>query len=565
MNILSSKRVSRSNSSNRLQKTIFYICCFLIFKNHSFAQNITEPNSNKTALHQANIGKIFFTDKRISLETLTQQDFLKIYTLTNKSNLFFVAYFDNSLTNYKHTLAPQLSSDSLFKVGNYQFSLFIDNNLVYQSNLLPGAPPAKSQDTDTFLNRPFIDNINGQGSWSESFWNRFLRNGGDKALTDGSHTLKMEIRPYVKTDIVKVGEIMAVGEMPIEVLRHPKIDISKIELNKILPYNGLGISAEKFDGQKIKELKGAIEEGIYKKINGIVVLKKGKILIEEYFNGEDRNSLHNPRSVGKSFASTVAGIAIKEGFLKSENQSISEFYKLRDYQNFNLLKETATLKDLLTMSSGFEGNDENYSSLGNEENMYPTENWVKFALDLPYQDSLKRNWHYFTAGVVILGDILNQSVPSGLEKYAEQKLFSPLGISNYKWQYTPQNVPNTAGGIQMNALDFAKYGQLYKNGGNWNGKQIMPKNWVEKSLSKQKQISDRDNEYYGYLFWNKKFKTENKEYEAYYCAGNGGNYILVFKDQPLVIVITASAYGQNYAHTQVTEMLSKYILPAVAK
>jgi CubicO group peptidase (beta-lactamase class C family) len=117
----------------------------------------------------------------------------------------------------------------------------------------------------------------------------------------------------------------------------------------------------------------------------------------------------------------------------------------------------------------------------------------------------------------------------------------------------------------MNALDFAKYGQLYKNGGIWNNQQILNKDWVEQSLTKQKQISGRDSEYYGYLFWNKTFKAHNKEYEAYYCAGNGGNYILIFKDEPLVIVITASAYGQYYAHSQVAEMLSKYILPAVTK
>lgn len=548
---------------SKMRKLPIYICLLQLLSNLTFAQNIVVPEAKMSGLHQANIGKIFFTDKRVS--TLTQEDFLKTYTLTNKSNLFFVAYFNNSLTNYKHQLAPNLSTDSLFKAGNFQFSLFIDNKLVYESNLLPGAPSAQNQNADTFLNRPFIDNINGQGSWSESFWNRFLRNGGDAALTDGSHLLKMVIRPYVKTNTIHVGEIMASGELTIEVSRHPKIDVSKIELNTALLYNGLEISKEKFDNQKIKELKGAIDEGIYKKINGIVVLKNGKILIEEYFNGENRSSLHNPRSVGKSFASTVAGIAINEGFLKSENQRLDEFYQLNEFQNFSTSKGNATIKDLLTMSSGFDGNDENYSSVGNEENMYPTDNWVKFTLDLPYQDSLRKNWHYFTAGVVLLGDILNKTIPNGLEKYAEQKLFEPLGISNYKWQYTPQNVPNTAGGIMMNALDFAKYGQLYKNGGSWNGKQILPKNWVEKSFSKQKQIMGRDNEFYGYLFWNKKFKAENREYEAFYCAGNGGNYILVFKDEPLVIVITASAYGQYYAHTQVAEMLSKFILPAVMK
>lgn len=549
----------------KIKPNHFVIFITLLFSACCLGQqtNIVEPELPATELHKANIGKIFFTENRISNENLHKDNFLKTYKLTNKSNLFFVAYFNNSLTNYKHQLLPQLPSDALYKIGNYQFTIYIDNKLIYQSNLLPGAPSAKNQDRDTYLNRPFIDNINGQGTWSESFWNRFLRNGGDNALTEGNHLLKMEIRPYVTTDTTIIGDIIASGELQLEVNRLPKIDTTKIQLNTISHYNGLEVSNSSFDKDKIKYLKGAIEEGIFKKINSIVVLKEGKILIEEYFNGENRNSLHDPRSVGKSFASTIMGIAINDGLIKNETQTISDFYKLNQFQNFSKAKETATIKDLLTMSSGFDGNDEDDSSIGNEENMYPTEDWVKFALDLPYQDSIKNKWHYFTAGVVLLGDILNKSVPNGLEKYAENKLFKPLEIKNYKWQYTPQNVPNTAGGIQMNALDFAKYGQLYKNNGTWNNQQILSKTWVEKTLTKHKQITNRDYEYYGYLFWNKTFKANNKEYEAFYCAGNGGNYIIIFKNEPLVIVITSSAYGQYYAHPQVNEMISKYILPAI--
>lgn len=527
--------------------------------------NIIEIEPPTKELHKANIGKIFFSKQLLPYEGISEESFLKTYKLTNKSNLFFVAYFNNSLTNYKHRILPDYSADTLFKIGNYQFSIYIDSKLIYQSNLLPGAPQSTNQDKDTYLIRPFIDNINGQGTWSESFWNRFMLNGGDKILTDGHHLLKMEIRPYVKTDTIKTGNIIASGELMLEVARNPEILVKKIKLNQLTPYNGLAVSNSSFDKKKIKYLKGAIDEGIYKKINSIVVLKEGKILIEEYFNGENRNSLHNPRSVGKSFASTITGIAINEGFIKSDSQTISDFYRVDQFENFTQSKENATIKDLLTMSSGFDGNDEIYSSIGNEENMYPTQDWVEFTLDLPYQDSLKEKWHYFTAGVILLGDILNKTVPNGLDKYADEKLFRPLGITSYKWEYTPQNIPNTAGGIQMNALDFAKYGQLYKNGGTWNGQQIISADWVEKTFTKQKQISGRNNEFYGYLFWNKTFKVNDKDYEAFYCAGNGGNNIFIFKDEPLVIVITASAYGQYYAHSQVAEMLSKYILPAVTK
>jgi len=545
----------------------FYLSFFILIISQSFSFgqkiNIVETEGIKTELQKNNIGKIFFTDRKIGDDILDQKDFLNSYTLTNKSNLFFVAYFDNSLTNYKHFLSPEAPVDSLFKSGNYQFTLFVDGSEIYKSNLMPGAPQSEIQDTATLLNRPFIDNINGQGSWSESFWNRFLNNGGDKVLSDGNHILKMEIRPYIKTETIKTGEIMASGSLKLNVIRNPKIDISNITLNKIVPYNGFSISNEKYDTEKIKLLKGSIDEGIFKKINSIVVIKNGGILIEEYFNGENRETLHDPRSVGKSFASTLMGQAISDGYIKNESQPLKTFYQLNQFANFSTAKEQITIKDLLTMSSGLDGNDEDANSPGNEENMYPTDNWVKFALDLPFQEKLNHQWHYFTAGVVVLGDILDKSVSGGLKKYADEKLFKPLGINHYEWQYTPQGVPNTAGGIRMNALDFAKYGQLYKNGGIWNGKQILSKNWVNSTFTQQKQITSRTNEYYGYLFWNKSYQSNGKLYETYYCAGNGGNYILIFKDQPLVIVITASAYGQPYAHSQVDKIVQEYLLPSV--
>jgi CubicO group peptidase (beta-lactamase class C family) len=362
---------------------------------------------------------------------------------------------------------------------------------------------------------------------------------------------------------LKVGEVLAAGQVLLDV-QFPKIDPATVPLSKVKPFNGLPVSNESFNKNKIKELKAKEEEDVFKNISSVVVLKNGKILIEEYFNKADRNTLHDVRSVGKTFASTMVGIAISDGYLKSEDQTLKEFYDLRSFKNYSARKENTTIKELLTMSSPLEGNDNNGKSAGNEESMYPTSDWVRFALDLPIDTAYtKGEWHYFTAGVVVLGDIIHKSVPGGLEKYTDEKLFKPLGITNYKWQYTPQKVANTAGGIRMNSLDFAKYAQLYKNVGKWNGKQILPKEWVDKSFTKHKSIPGREKEYYGYLFWNKTYQVNGKDYEAFYCAGNGGNHIYIFKELPVVIVVTATAYNRPYAHSQVHTIMQDYVLPAI--
>lgn len=535
------------------------LVALLLWSIRGATQDVVQDQGILSSLHQAHTGKIIFTAREIALPELTPGDFLHSYELTNKSNLFMTVFMDHSLTNYMHRLAPALSIDSLHKLSGYQFSLFIDGRLIYKSDI-QGAPLAKVRDAETVLRKPLIDNDHEGVWWTQFFWGRFMRNGGDSALTEGKHLLRMEIRPHV---LAVVGDVIAAGELNLVVKRKLMIDVSRVQLNPIKPYPGLAVSTEKFDRNKIKELKGKIEAMEFRRINSVVVIRNGKILVEEYFNGAGRDSLHDSRSVGKSFASTMTGIAIGEGYLKSEEQTLQEFYPLRTFAHYSPEKERVTLKDLLTMSAAFDGDDSDGDSPGNEENMYPTDNWVKFGLDLPVSSTRPRGqWHYFTAGVVLLGDILNKVVPGGLEQYADKKLFAPLGIQ-YKWVYTPQRVPNTAGGIRLNALDLAKYGQLYKNGGQWNGRQILPKQWVNKTFSKQLPISGRPNEFYGYLFWNKQYEVNGKRYETYYCTGNGGNKVFVFKDQPLVIVITASAYGQPYAHPQVDKMMTDYILPAV--
>jgi CubicO group peptidase (beta-lactamase class C family) len=468
----------------------------------------------------------------------------------------------NSLSNYQHPLNPTLSVADLNK-GNFQFTFYVDGKQVYQENLNKGANLPATKNVKTIIGVPLISN-RGEDSWGRSLWNRFMGRGGENALTTGEHSLKIEVRPYVDIPVLKVGDLIARGGLKFII---PPVDAKAVALQAIKPNSGLPVSDDSFDKKKIMEMNGLIAQNRLKDITSVIVIKNGKLLIEEYFNGSTRDSLHNPRSVGKTFASAMMGIAIHDGFIKNEYQTLKDFYDLKKFNNYSPKKEAITLKSLLTMSSVFDGDDNDSSSPGNEENMYPTDNWVKFALDLRV-DSTKtagKQWNYFTAGAMLLGDILHKSVPNGLEKYADEKLFKPLGITKYQWQYTPQRVANTAGGLQMRSLDYAKFGQLYKNGGSWNGKQIIPESWVKQSFTKHLTLpKDVVGEgFYGYLFWNKTYTVNNKPYETYYCSGNGGNKIFVFTDQPLVVIVTATAYNTPYAHPQVDKMMEQYILPAV--
>lgn len=524
--------------------------------------NIIDPEPAINTIHKKYTGNIIFLSKAISLDSLKEADFLTQEVFQEDKDLNLRIFLNNSLVNYLHQLEPSLAADELLKKGNYQFNFYIDGTLTYTENLNPGAGTTEDKKKKTTFRIPLISSKN-EDSWGRYLWMRFyLVNGGIDQLNEGNHLLKVEIKPYLKATTLKVGNTIASGEIHLTI---PKKNISEqqIAIQTINPNSGWKVSEEKLDKEKIRLLNKKIAENRFRNITGIVVIKNEKLLVEEYFSNSARDSLQDTRSVGKSFASALTGIAIKEGYLKSENQMLKDFYDLKQFKNYSSHKDSMTIKSLLTMSSGFDGNDADEESPGNEENMYPTDHWVRFTLDLPAtKNKIGKNWQYFTAGVVVTGDILNQSVPKGLENYAEQKLFHPLGIKNYKWQYTPQQKPSLAGGLRMRALDFAKFGQLYKNKGIWNGHNIIDKNWIKKSFTNY-FTNDKDFEGYGYLFWRKVYRVGNQSFEAYQCSGNGGNKIIIFTEIPVVMVITAKAYNTSYAHSQADKIVQEYLLPAI--
>ncbi|SNQ44535.1 serine hydrolase domain-containing protein [Cellulophaga lytica] len=512
------------------------------------------------------IENLYFSKIDLKKEKIKLTDYTNSFTL-NKDK-FLTAHFtlDKPLIESLKLLAPNLTQDQLLNKGSFQFSFLVDGKIVYTENLNKGAGNIKSKTTQLKHTIPLIY-PKQLDFWGWFMWLKFMKlGGGQDVLAKGNHSLTIEVRPYIKRSDIKVGAILAKGNITIEVAK-ALVDESLIPVQKIQPNSGWKLSKDNFSTKKIEALNRKIAEKRFENINGIVVIKDNKLLIEEYFNGENRNSLHDSRSVGKSFASTMLGVAIEEKYIDNENVLLKDFYNLKSFNNYSEKKDSITLKSLLTMSSGFLGDDRDYDSPGNEENMYPTDNWVKFSLDLPMKNDkvIGKDYMYFTAGVVILGDIIHKSVPEGLVSYTDKKLFKPLNITNYKWQYTPQKVGNTAGGIQLRAIDFAKYGQLYKNKGKWNGKQVLTKKWVEKSLSKQvsQAYGGIDDGYYGYLFWNKTYTVNGKNYEVSFCSGRGGNKIFIFKDIPFVVVVTSSAYDSLSAHTNTDKIMTDYILPAI--
>jgi len=325
----------------------------------------------------------------------------------------------------------------------------------------------------------------------------------------------------------------------------------------------------------LRDMDTAVRAGEFKKIGSVLIARHGKLIYEDYFEGE-ANTLRDTRSATKSITDALIGIAIEEKKLSGVDARILQLLpeRERNLQNPDPRKERITVEDFLTMSSPLECDDWNDASRGNEERMYVVEDWTQFILDLPIRGRMHvgekidpppygRYFSYCTGGVFALSEVLQKATGTRSDHYAQEKLFTPLGISSVQWVYSPLEIPQTGGGLRLTSRDLLKLAQLYLNGGTWQGKRIVSEAWTRTSTAPHARI-DNDTEY-GYLWWLKAFESGGKSYPAFFMSGNGGNKVLAFPELDLAVVITSTNYSTRGMHEQTEKILTDYILAAVGK
>lgn len=326
---------------------------------------------------------------------------------------------------------------------------------------------------------------------------------------------------------------------------------------------------------KLATLDAAVRAGEFKKIGSVVIARHGKLAYENYFDG-DANSLRDTRSATKSITDVLVGIAIGEGKLSGTNAKVLALLpeRARKIQNPDPRKTGITIEDFLTMSSPLECDDWNDASRGNEERMYLVEDWAQFILDLPIRGRMRlgeheepppygRNFSYCTGGVFTLSEVIERATGIRTDRYAQQKLFAPLGVTNVQWVYSPMNVPQTGGGLRLTSCELLKIAQLYLDGGRWQGTRVVNDSWVKVSTQPHARVDDATD--YGYLWWLKTFKSGDKSYPAFYMSGNGGNKIMAIPTLDMVVAITSTNFNTRGMHDQTEKILTDYVLASVEK
>jgi CubicO group peptidase (beta-lactamase class C family) len=294
-----------------------------------------------------------------------------------------------------------------------------------------------------------------------------------------------------------------------------------------------GLDSEKL----VKALDYIQEKDI--NIHSLLIIRNGYVVADVYFYPFTNGSVHDVASVTKSFTGTLIDIAISEGYIAGVDQPVLEFFPNRTVANVDANKKAMTLEDLLTMRSGFECVNEPYEVT--LEQMGHSPDLIQFALDLPMAEEPGTHFVYCSPNSHLLSGIISETTGMNELDYANKSLFEPLGISNVIWPSDPQGNNHGWGDLHLTPHDMAKFGYLYLNNGTWDGKQIVPAEWVARSTQTQTISEDGEGDGYGYQWW---IPIDDLP-ERYEARGRGTQLITVVPELNLIVVTTGGGFDMD--------------------
>ena len=339
--------------------------------------------------------------------------------------------------------------------------------------------------------------------------------------------------------------------------------------------------AEGLDTKAIEQLDAEIRAHQHGYIDSMIIIRNGRVVFEAYYphdyktlnadlvTGESGpwnywdvnyhpfykgSKLHTLQSASKSVMSALMGIAIERGDIPGTDATLADLLPHRGITDPE--KAAITLDNVLTMRPGFEWNESQVSYWDPVNDAIQVENtgdWVGYLLEKPLVAPQGTEYNYNSTNTQLMSEMVSTASGMPLNTYAEKYLFGPLGIENYFWKDAPEGFKDVAGGIYMEPLDLARFALLFEREGEWNGKQVIPAEWVRRSsepwVADVAPESPDFNVGYGYQWWVYEDGSDGRPL-MYGGWGWGGQFPLIVPELDMVAVFTGwNVYeGQDYEY-----------------
>ena len=288
------------------------------------------------------------------------------------------------------------------------------------------------------------------------------------------------------------------------------------------------------------------------RLHSLLVSHRGELRLERYFAGTAAGRHANIKSASKSVISALVGVAIARGHLTGVRQPIGPFCPDRS----DPAQRAITIEDLLTMRAGLEGtSNRNYGP------WVQSRNWVRFVLARPMIDAPGQRMEYSTGSTHLLSAILTRATKRNTYQLAQEALAKPLGFTLAPWTRDPQGIYFGGNEMVMTPRQMLAFGELYRNGGRVDGRQVVPADWVRESF-RPRTTSRFNGQGYGYGWWSREFAG----YDTYFAWGYGGQYIFIVPELDLTVVTTSSTAvsEERRSHRRtIFDLLEQLIIPAL--
>lgn len=324
------------------------------------------------------------------------------------------------------------------------------------------------------------------------------------------------------------------------------------------------LGAQPIPDLTLAELEAQIAKGALGDIRALAIEQHGEIVYRQRFGGGDMGDRVDIKSAGKSITALAVGAAIADGKLAGAEIKVWPYLDAARGEPWDEI----TLRDLLTMSSALDCNDRVRASPGQEEKMYRRRVWRDFALALPARDYVRDqhgngSFSYCTAGVFLLGQVVEKAVGERFDRYVQRRLFDPLGIDAADWRRSPSGEIQSGGQLTISDEALLRIGRMVLNRGLWQGERILPESWIRDMLTPTHSMSAHV--HYGYLWWATPIRSARGFEGAVMMKGNGGNVVALVPTLDAVLVVQSESYNEAEAERRsfiaLTTMLRSLPVP----